>query len=83
VVKTGIGEEAANLYGTLTITQYEAMVGARKLITVPRGLQNRLYNVVVPQGIGDGQVLRLKNVGKTKPDGTRGDIMLRVRVQHI
>ncbi|MCB2145266.1 MAG: rhomboid family intramembrane serine protease [Deltaproteobacteria bacterium] len=35
VVRTASGEEEANLYGTLTITQYEAMVGARKLITVP------------------------------------------------
>jgi hypothetical protein len=60
VVKTGRGEEEANLYGSLTITQYEAMVGARKLITVPWGLQKRLYNVIVPQGIADGQVLRLK-----------------------
>ena len=83
VVKTASGEEELNLYGTLTITQYEAMVGARKLITVPRGLKNRLYNVVVPQGIADGQVLRLKNVGKAKPDGTRGDMMLKVKVQHI
>ena len=77
----GSGEEEANLYGTLTITQYEAMVGARKLITVPKGLQNRLYNVVVPQGIANGQVLRLKHVGKTKSDGTRGDILLMVKVQ--
>ena len=83
VVKTGSGEEESNLYGTLTITQYEAMVGARKLITVPRGISKRLYNVVVPQGIADGQVLRLKGVGKPKSDGTRGDMMLKVRVQHI
>jgi DnaJ-class molecular chaperone len=76
-------KKGSNLYGTLTITQYEAMVGARKLITVPQGLQNRLYNVVVPQGVADGQVFRLKHVGKTKSDGTRGDIMLRVKVQHI
>ena len=83
VVKTARGEEAANLYGTLTITQYEAMVGARKLVTVPWGLQNRLYHVIVPQGIGDGQVLRLKGVGKPKADGTRGDMMLKIRIQHV
>ncbi len=83
VVKTDSGKEAAGLYGTLTITQYEAMVGARKLVTVPWGLRKRLYNVVVPQGIADGQVLRLKGVGKPKSDGTRGDMMLKIRVQHI
>ena len=59
------------------------MVGARKLITVPSGLSNRLYNVVVPQGIADGQVLRLKGVGKPKSGGSRGDIMLKIRIQHI
>ncbi|BBO67881.1 hypothetical protein DSCA_18110 [Desulfosarcina alkanivorans] len=83
VIKTGRGEEAANLYGSLTITQYEAMVGARKLVTIPWGLQKRLYHVVVPQGIADGQVLRLKGVGRPKSDGTRGDMMLKIKVQHI
>ncbi|WP_419655862.1 peptidase S54, rhomboid [Desulfosarcina variabilis str. Montpellier] len=83
VVKTAHGKEEANLYGTLTITQYEAMVGARKLITVPWGLQKRLYHVIVPQGIGDGQVLRLKGVGQSKADGTRGDMMLKIKIQHV
>ena len=83
VVKTAGGESEADLYGSLTITQYEALVGARKLITVPWGLQRRLYNVVVPQGIVDGQVLRLKGVGKPKPDGTRGDMLLKVNIQPV
>jgi membrane associated rhomboid family serine protease len=82
VIKTRHNNQE-NLYGTLTVTQYEAMVGARKLITVPWGLQNRLYHVIVPQGIADGQVLRLKGVGKPRPDGTRGDMMLKIRIQHI
>lgn len=83
VIKTDRRDEASSLYGTLTITQYEAMVGARKLITVPWGLQNRLFNVVVPQGIEDGQVLRLKGVGRPRSDGTRGDMMLKVKIQHV
>jgi membrane associated rhomboid family serine protease len=83
VVKTDSGEEATNLYGTLTITQYEAMVGARKLVSVPQGFKNRLYNVAVPQGIADGQVLRLKGVGRARADGTRGDMMLKIKVQHV
>ncbi|MGA6926808.1 MAG: rhomboid family intramembrane serine protease [Desulfosarcina sp.] len=83
VVNADHDSQAADLHGTLTITQYEAMVGARKLISVPHGLQNRLYHVNVPQGIGDGQTLRLKGVGKPKSNGTRGDMMLKVKVQHI
>jgi hypothetical protein len=83
VVKTNRKDTRADLHGTLTITQYEAMVGARKLITVPWGLQNRLYRVIVPQGISDGQVLRLKGVGRPRSDGSRGDMMLTIRIQHI
>ncbi len=83
VVKTNRGELEANLYGTLTITQYEAMVGARKLITVPWGLKNRLFNVVVPQGIQHGQVLRLKGIGRPGADGTRGDMMLKINIEPI
>ena len=83
VVKPRREADDANLYGSLTITQYEAMVGARKVITVPRGMQNRLYQVLVPRGIGDGQVLRLKGIGRQRPDGTHGDMMLTIKVQYV
>ncbi|MFO7644218.1 MAG: rhomboid family intramembrane serine protease [Desulfosarcina sp.] len=83
VVRTASGEEEANLYGTLTITQYEAMVGAHKVVTVPGGLQHRIYRVTVPQGVADGQVLRLRGLGKPKSDGTRGDMMLTIKIQYI
>ena len=72
-----------DLFGTLTITQYEAMVGARKMISVPTGLRNRLYRVVVPQGVTNGQVLRLKGLGTPNTDGTRGDMMLKIKIQPI
>jgi hypothetical protein len=83
VVKPGSSEKTAALYGVLSITQYEAMVGTRKLVTVPWGLKNRLYNVVIPQGIVDGQVLRLKGIGKPKSDGSKGDMMLKIKIQQI
>lgn len=82
MVQTNRGEEKANLYGTLTITHYEAMVGSRKVITVPWGLQNRLFRVLVPQGITHGKVLRLKGIGRPKSDGSRGDMMLKIKIQH-
>lgn len=81
-VKTGQNGES-DLFGTLTITQYEAMVGAKKLISVPNGLKNRLYNVVVPPGVTEAQVLRLRGLGSLKPDGTSGDLMLKINIQHI
>ena len=83
VIRANPQADDADLYGTLTITQYEAMVGARKVVTVPWGLQNRLFNIIVPQGIGEGQVLRLKGIGKPRLDGTRGDMMLKIRIQRV
>lgn len=83
VVKICRREKSAVLLGSFTLTPYEAMVGAHKLITVPWGLQNRLYRVVVPQDIANGQLLRLKGVGKPRSDGSRGDMMLKITIQHI
>lgn len=83
VVKTGSVDEAADLYGTLTITQYEAMVGTRKVVSVPSGFQHRIYRVSVPQGVADGQVLRLRGLGKPKADGTRGDMLLKINIHRI
>jgi membrane associated rhomboid family serine protease len=81
-LKTGLKNEG-DIHGALTITQYEAMVGARKTISVPSGRKNRLYNVIIPQGVTDGQTLRLKGIGSPKADGTRGDMMLKINIQHI
>ncbi|MDL2269688.1 rhomboid family intramembrane serine protease [Desulfosarcina sp. OttesenSCG-928-A07] len=75
--------DTGDLYGALTITPYEALVGARKLVTVPFGVKNRLYTVVVPQGISDGQVLRLRGIGYPRPDGTCGDLMLKIQIQYV
>ena len=71
----------ADLHATLIISPYEALVGARKLITIPSGLQRRVYRVNVPPGISAGQVLRLKGQGRTTADGSRGDLLLKVAVQ--
>lgn len=83
VVKPGSADEAADLYGTLTITQYEAMVGTRKVVSVPSGFQHRIYRVSVPQGVADGQVLRLRGLGKPKADGSRGDMLLTINIHRI
>lgn len=71
----------AHLYGTVTITPFEAFAGTSKVINIPQGLQKRLFRVTVPAGIAEGTVLRLKGLGRQLPDGRRGDVMLKVYVQ--
>lgn len=69
-----------HLYGIISITPYEAMVGTRKLVNIPWGFQKRLFNVLVPAGISQGTVLRLHGLGKIMPEGDRGDLLLKVRI---
>lgn len=70
-----------NLYEIITITHYEAVGGAKKMVSIPRGLSNRFYNVVVPAGTREGAVLRLRGLGRQIEKGQRGDLFLKVRIE--
>jgi hypothetical protein len=72
-----------NIYGILDITSSEAFAGAEKTVNVPWGFYNRVYKVTVPNGVSDGQVLRLKGLGKAQKNGTIGDLMLKIRIAQI
>ncbi|MFO7964925.1 MAG: rhomboid family intramembrane serine protease [Desulfobacterales bacterium] len=80
VVRPGGGGDDNNLYGTISVSRHEASAGARKLINVPWGLHNRMFNINVPPGTREGSVLRLRGLGRIGPDGGRGDLMLTVKV---
>lgn len=67
-----------HLYGTITITSFEALTGTLKLVNIPWGFQKRLVKVTVPAGVQVGSKLRLKGLGKITPDGHRGDLFLKV-----
>jgi membrane associated rhomboid family serine protease len=67
-----------NLQAGIFVTPYEALVGASKLVTVPYGLQRRVYRVIVPPGIAAGKVLRLKGQGRPDENGRKGDVLLKV-----
>jgi len=69
-----------HLYGTITITSFEALTGTLKLVNIPWGFQKRLVRVAVPAGVKEGSKLRLKGLGKTTPDGLRGDLYLKVAI---
>ncbi|MCG6908421.1 MAG: rhomboid family intramembrane serine protease [Desulfobacteraceae bacterium] len=70
-----------NLFGEITITPFEAATGTDKLVNIPWGFQKRLFRVAVPPGIHEGNTLRLKQIGRQLPDGRRGDLLLKVRIQ--
>jgi DnaJ-class molecular chaperone len=64
---------------TLEVDFLEAALGARKRVTLPDG---GVLDLTVPEGVTDGQVLRLK--GKGAPGirgGEPGDAMVEIRVR--
>ncbi len=84
----GLGQDP-HLYGTITITAHEALMGSRKLVNIPWGFQKRLFRINIPPGVKEGQKLRLAGQGKVMPDHTpnhapnhtRGDLFLKVVIQ--
>ncbi len=72
--------QADDILSTIHVSPYEALVGARKLVTVPHGFQRRIYRVDIPPGVSAEKILRLRGQGKSKPDGTRGDLLLKVNI---
>jgi hypothetical protein len=70
-----------HLYGLIKITPYEAAKGTRKLVNIPRGFQKKMFNVKVPAGIQEGNVLRLKGLGQRSGSGEIGDLYLKVTIE--
>ncbi len=71
----------ADMRSTVIVSAYEALVGARKMVSISSGFQRRMFRVNVPPGVKNGTTLRLKGQGRTRPDGSRGDLFLQVVIQ--
>ncbi|RLC29491.1 MAG: rhomboid family intramembrane serine protease [Deltaproteobacteria bacterium] len=82
VIRPAGGGDSPHLHGILNISAQEALVGTRKLVNIPWGFHKRLFNVIVPPGMHAGSILRLKGMGKQMPDGRRGDLLLKVMIEH-
>ena len=64
---------------TLDVEFLEAVLGARKRVTMPEGGQ---LDLTVPEGVIDGQILRLKGKGGVgMRGGESGDALVEVRVR--
>lgn len=82
--RNGPGAGATGLRGadvryTLEVDFLEAAVGARKRVTMPDG---GTLDLQVPEGVTDGQVLRLKGKGSSGARGIEpGDALVEIKVR--
>ena len=80
--QTGPGRRRAqpmrgdDIKATITITLEDVAAQAKKRITLPTG---RGVDVVVPKGVSDGQVIRLRGLGEDIPGVEPGDVLLTIR----
>ncbi len=70
--------EDLDIHGTIAITPREALLGARKFVSIPH--RRRTVVVTIPPDIGDGTRLRLRGMGRSSPHGERGDLYLTVNI---
>ena len=69
----------ADVRYTLEVDFLESANGARKRVTMPDG---GALDLQVPEGVNDGQVLRLKGKGSAGPRGTdAGDALVEIKVR--
>jgi DnaJ-class molecular chaperone len=80
----GRARSAASVRGqdvryTLEVDFLEAVAGAKKRVSLPEG---GVLDLAVPEGVEDGQVLRLKAKGRPGPRGAdAGDALVEVKVR--
>jgi DnaJ-class molecular chaperone len=77
--RAGFSAKGQDVRYTLEVDFQEAIAGAKKRVTLPEG---GMLDLVVPEGVGDGQVLRLK--GKGSPGfrgGEAGDALVEIKVR--
>lgn len=79
VIKTA--RRGDNFYGTMVITEKEALRGTRKTISIPRGFQKTLFTVTIPPGVKNGQIVRLAGIAGRLGDTPVGDAFLKVAVE--
>jgi len=67
----------ADISAELTITLPEAVRGDTKRLRLSTGKE---LDVKIPVGIADGQTIRLKGQGMPGPDGTNGDLLIKMSI---
>ncbi len=70
-------QKGDDVSATLTVTLEEIAEEAKKRIRLPTG---RDVDVVIPKGVSDGQVIRLRGLGEGAPSANPGDALLTIKV---
>jgi DnaJ-class molecular chaperone len=70
-------QKGEDVSATLTVTLEEVAGEAKKRVTLPTG---RDVDVVIPKGVADGQVIRLRGLGQGAPGIDPGDALLTIRI---
>jgi DnaJ-class molecular chaperone len=75
----GFSPRGQDLRYTLEVDFIEAVAGAKKRVTLPEG---GTLDLAVPEGVTDGQVLRLKGRGGPGPAGSEaGDALVEIKIK--
>jgi DnaJ-class molecular chaperone len=76
----GRAQTAENLdaHYTIEIDLLEAAKGASKRVTMPNGA---VLDITIPEGVSDGQQLRLKGKGNAGRDGKTGDAFVELHIR--
>ncbi|MCG7392422.1 J domain-containing protein [Microvirga sp. ACRRW] len=70
-------QKGEDVSATLTVTLEEVAAEAKKRIRLPTG---RDLDVVIPKGVNDGQVIRLRGQGQGAPSVDPGDALLTIKI---
>jgi DnaJ-class molecular chaperone len=70
-------QKGKDVSATLTVTLEEVAAEAKKRIRLPTG---RDVDVVIPKGVSDGQVIRLRGLGEGAPGVNPGDALLTIKI---
>jgi molecular chaperone DnaJ len=72
------GRSGNNLTVTVPVTFAEAALGAEVKVPSLRGMP---VSVRIPPGTPGGRIFRVRGKGVRRPDGTQGDLLVKVEVQ--
>ncbi len=74
--------DSIDLFGEIQISSIEAIIGVNKMVSILWGFYKPLYRVKVPPGVKQGTRLRLSGMGKSTPEGVKGDMFLTVKIKN-
>jgi DnaJ-class molecular chaperone len=71
-------QQSADVHYRFDIDFMEAALGVKKQVTMPDG---KSLKITIPEGVKDGQKLRLKSKGQKLQDGRQGDAYVEIHVR--